>query len=580
MRASRYSRVDPSTMASLRCVAVVALLLAFASLALAQEISSPAVRGAVEAAAPEGFTVEWTRPDHLLRDFSFTPALQASLVKYRNGDRQVQVSALIIQTAASASNPNGIYPHDHRRCVSIHRRLLQSIQPVSIAEAGFHLLETVKANVHEHEVSFILVDRPDRWEVDSQIFASFYNPVPNAFVYNVQVWSSRPDLTAGVVGRLLRALEAERPLTFHNTDLATTPDVIIRKAVYEHKIIHLLLTSSRSVEADLTIVAWTRPNPTPTTALVRQTLRKGGQILTLPIFDMEPLATEFEITLREDTALLDAVLVSVNHFGAHSSNWFPFASAGSAARILVVPDSPPAPPAKMTSVNDSVVRLDGTIGETGGFIGMFLELLPELEDPPELRGFEAVSFLTRAAGARRRFILKLELVSGEQYASDFVATPSWKPQVVRFLDFRGPESQLDWQRLGNSVRRISIVAEGVPGGPSQAALDVAELALRPIRCDGFPVTIRGTDGKDTLNGTSGGDVIHGLAGNDRIRGRAGNDILCGGSGRDRLFGGAGRDTLRGQSGRDMLNGGAGSDRCNGDSGTDTARNCEVTSRVP
>ena len=121
----------------------------------------------------------------------------------------------------------------------------------------------------------------------------------------------------------------------------------------------------------------------------------------------------------------------------------------------------------------------------------------------------------------------------------------------------------------------------------------------PVRCDGRPATIVGTDSGDSLLGTPGNDVIHGLGGNDIIIGLGGNDVMCGGSGRDRLSGNAGRDRLFGDAGRDVLRGGTGRDRlfgrsgndamngqsgfdrCNGGSGRrDTAARCERTTRVP
>jgi hypothetical protein len=88
----------------------------------------------------------------------------------------------------------------------------------------------------------------------------------------------------------------------------------------------------------------------------------------------------------------------------------------------------------------------------------------------------------------------------------------------------------------------------------------------PLLCQGQPVTICGTSGKNTITGTGGPDVIDGLDGNDTIYGGGGDDRICGGDGWDELFG---------EAGNDSLNGGSGFDRCNGGSGSDSGQSCEI-----
>jgi uncharacterized repeat protein (TIGR01451 family) len=120
-------------------------------------------------------------------------------------------------------------------------------------------------------------------------------------------------------------------------------------------------------------------------------------------------------------------------------------------------------------------------------------------------------------------------------------------------------------------------------------------------CDGFPATIRGTNGPDDLPGTGGPDVVVAFSGNDDIATGAGNDLVCAGPGNDSVatgsagdgvFGGGGadlilgrggadllrgnrgRDNLIGNRGNDRLRGGANSDRCRGGPGFDSLRSCE------
>lgn len=78
-------------------------------------------------------------------------------------------------------------------------------------------------------------------------------------------------------------------------------------------------------------------------------------------------------------------------------------------------------------------------------------------------------------------------------------------------------------------------------------------------CDGFIVTIMGTEGSDNLIGTEGPDVIRGGGGNDTIDGRGGNDRICGDRGDDNILGGAGIDVLDGGPDDDIIDGQADDD---------------------
>jgi lysophospholipase L1-like esterase len=148
---------------------------------------------------------------------------------------------------------------------------------------------------------------------------------------------------------------------------------------------------------------------------------------------------------------------------------------------------------------------------------------------------------------------------------------------VPVIDFReafapgdsfNPASGLIWVPEGLHPR---------PAGYDLMGIVAAAAFKAPPRCNGFEVTIFGTDGDDTIVGTEGPDVIHGLKGNDAIGGAGGDDVICGGSGDDFLDGGDGNDLLRGKKGNDTLAGGNGTDECRGDKGVDAfvTKTCET-----
>ncbi|HNM97397.1 MAG TPA: calcium-binding protein [Marmoricola sp.] len=110
------------------------------------------------------------------------------------------------------------------------------------------------------------------------------------------------------------------------------------------------------------------------------------------------------------------------------------------------------------------------------------------------------------------------------------------------------------------VCAIALLLSGVTGIADSAA---------PRRCQGEPITIRGTSGADRLIGTSGRDVIAGFGGNDTIRAGAGDDVICGGAGADQIFGGPGADRIdAGDNGR-AADGVAAGDQITPGSGDDT-----------
>ena len=94
-------------------------------------------------------------------------------------------------------------------------------------------------------------------------------------------------------------------------------------------------------------------------------------------------------------------------------------------------------------------------------------------------------------------------------------------------------------------------------------------------CQGKPVSLLGTPGKDKLKGTAKADVIAAGDGNDTVSAKGGKDRVCGGKGNDKLKGGGGNDRLNGEKGNDDLNAGGGKgDRCKGGPGKDDGKACE------
>jgi hypothetical protein len=135
----------------------------------------------------------------------------------------------------------------------------------------------------------------------------------------------------------------------------------------------------------------------------------------------------------------------------------------------------------------------------------------------------------------------------------------------------------------------------VLGGPDLSYNDTGDFDAFVARvdsagsCQGTPVTLVGSDGKDVLTGTEDIDVVTGLGGRDVIKTLGGNDLICagdgkdtanGGSGKDKIRGDKGKDRLNGGGGRDTLNGGKGKDTCIGGSGKDKSRKCEKEKKIP
>lgn len=88
----------------------------------------------------------------------------------------------------------------------------------------------------------------------------------------------------------------------------------------------------------------------------------------------------------------------------------------------------------------------------------------------------------------------------------------------------------------------------------ETVLGDEQLDLADLECDGYAVTVVGSDGDDILVGTAGPDVIFGGNGADTIYGLEGADIICGGNGDDTIITGLGVDTAFGENGFDTFEG--------------------------
>lgn len=118
---------------------------------------------------------------------------------------------------------------------------------------------------------------------------------------------------------------------------------------------------------------------------------------------------------------------------------------------------------------------------------------------------------------------------------------------------------------------IALTVTLVAGAPFVAS---GTATAKARTCQGFTVTIVGTENADTLTGTPGRDVILGLGGDDDIRGLGGSDVVCGGPGHDVLRGGGGRDLLLGEGGDDLIVGGPNADVAVGGSGANLCSQVE------
>jgi len=148
--------------------------------------------------------------------------------------------------------------------------------------------------------------------------------------------------------------------------------------------------------------------------------------------------------------------------------------------------------------------------------------------------------------------------------------------------------KIDWNHANSKTLEVFITTER--GSIIWRVYDWKVSVATVNTCNGYPVTISGTNSNEDLVGTSGDDVIHAFGNGagtfDTISGMGGNDVICGGDGQDNILGGDGddkiysendNDIVSGNDGNDSIDGGNGSDTINGGNGNDSCKNGETVS---
>lgn len=449
-------------------LAVLQLLLVLALPSGAQMISDPNITTAVEMSAPPGLSVVWSSAEHLI-DGTLTPgALEASAAEFHDAAGDNFATALVLKTECDAGNPNGVYPHDYRRCGSIHVREVVEVVPTSILGGEFHLLESLKGDTREHAVGFLVVDET-QYSVDSEMIATLYGAKCGGPVFNFQIWAADPTTTTSIVSGILTHLASVKAVAYANTTPKVVPDTLLNVAQFVSGELGIAATSLAAGSADLTVLAWTPPNPVPHVAVHPVALPTGLEVLTLAVDPAAALATEFEVQVHNAGGFVDSVLVSANHFGEHSSSWIPFASGGSAVSLLPVTDFPPAALPGGFSLNGSTVELTCTL-VAGGFCGAFMDLLPEREDALDLREFDLIAFDTKRlqAGALQSLEVKIETASGPQYSQFVTVAEAWERHELLLADFVPGQS---WEQIASDIDRITLAV--VNGGGGSAGVSTA-----------------------------------------------------------------------------------------------------------
>ncbi|MGH0029960.1 MAG: hypothetical protein ACQGVC_09225 [Myxococcota bacterium] len=463
--------------------AVTLLLLGIAP-AFAQGISDPDIRAAAEAAPKSGWDQTWGVASHVL---PVTHAVEASMLEAGPAGQLAQESILVIKTIPTPSLPDGIYLHDYRRCSSIHLTSLAAVADVSAGGGEFLLLETEKSNIREFAVYFIVHDLGTQWLVDSEYLADDYVTQGAPAVYNVQLWSSDPQETLDALGRFLTELGSQRPTSFLNTTTKVPPPVFANWVNLRGSEVTMRLRSPAGVSAlDITTVAWTAPNPTPTIHVTNLASVGPSEIVSIDLSGTHPNPSDVEVQFHTGGAKADQVFTSFNAFGDGASNWLPFASGdGSTASLQPVEPPSTAPPMADAEarLNGSTVRLDAHLTTNSSFIGIFSEILPELATRPDFRDYEDLKLRLATSHAMSRSVeLKLEFEAGATASQVVVPAGTWTEYSLPFSSFLMGGSPLDWSTWGNRLVRVTIAAVDVPGEPRDFSIDVStlEFARTPL----------------------------------------------------------------------------------------------------
>lgn len=445
----------------------------------APPISNSAITTALQNSAPTQWTTQWTSPNHLASGGFLNSGDEASSIEYRDLNGDLRATILVIKTSCGPNNPNGVYQHDYRRCSSIHGKELRNVAVEQIGGGWFHRLQAYKHLLHEEVISFLVEDFGSHYRVDSKLFASQYGASCNGNVYNFQVWSDDAALTVSLVSDLITTHLAQvKPISNRNSFQASPPSHLINLVSYHHHKLLAEVTATTAINGRFTVVAWTRPNPTPNVTSYYRQLHIGQQSVELPLLPADALATDFELYLAVGFSGIDEVLATTNHFGHYTSSWLPFSGGGSGVVIGGVADNPPPLTADptATTLNNSTFSVNCTM-PGGSFCGVFTDIFPEQTGTSlDFSGFDQVRFLAKRLdpSAMTGFQLKLETTSGTDYSHSFSVNDMWQEISLPLANFQGPAGQI-WQ-TNTEVERITIAA--VAGGSSSlTALAFSQLQI-------------------------------------------------------------------------------------------------------
>ncbi|MCP5058370.1 MAG: hypothetical protein GY937_16830 [bacterium] len=361
----------------MRTLGVASLLVLLVGISAgAQDIGDPDIRAAAEAAPTASWAQTWGVANHVL---SSTPAVEASMLEAGPPGELPQESVLVIKTVPTPSLPEGIYPHDYRRCSSIHLTSLVSVSAIAVGRGEFLLLETEKSNVREFAVYFIVHDLGTEWVVDSKYLADDYTSQGASAVYNVQLWSTEAQETIDAAGRFLAELGEQRPVSYLNATPRVPPPVFASWVSLRGSELTMRLRALEDVSGlDITAVAWSAPNPTPEVLVTSIASVRGSELVSIDLSAVVSNPSDVEVQFHTGGQRVDQVFTSFNAFGDGASNWLPFASSDGST-VSLEPTTPPplvAPvPGGEARLSSSTVRIEASLAGASSFVGMYTEVL-------------------------------------------------------------------------------------------------------------------------------------------------------------------------------------------------------------
>ncbi|MCI5066408.1 hypothetical protein MRY87_11850 [bacterium] len=454
----------------------------FASTAQAQlqPITNSKMVGAINAALPSQWSSTWGTPDHLLTGGFLNSGDRASFVTLKDQQNKQRATILAIRTQCSSTTPLGVYPHDYRRCSSIHGRTLAEVSQAQIFQGWFHKVHTTKHVLVEHEISFIAEDQGANIRIDSELFSSLYSASCGGPVYNFQVWSDNSSLTNHLVTSMLSHFASVGSVSYSNNSPAPLPSATMKAIIRDGNTLDLAVESNQAEpQAQFTVVAWRRPNPAPIVTRHPIALQSGLQSLQIPLAGASADATEFEVYLAINGTGVDEVLAASNHFGHFTSHWMPFVGPSSSVQVRASNTSPTIQPTvkKSFSLNDSIVRLDCNLSARS-WCGFFSELLPELSASElEFGAFDGIRFYAKQSSQPVLQQLEMKLETDTIfYRATFPVSSTWAPVDLPLTSFRGPSNQ-PW----NPSARIKRISFAAVSGSTPVNVDFSLAALEVIR---------------------------------------------------------------------------------------------------